>query len=735
VQIATADSPPLEAAMISLDHQLFPFIYLNVAVDRFGEGISTLTKANFQVTENGTSQTGTDFFDVAPPEEGGGVRIADIIFVLDVTGSMTEEIEAVRSNMVAFMNALHASDINYRIGFVVFGDIVYVYNDGNTYAEQAEILSIIENITLGEHGIGSGGDERENQFEALAQSSLMNFRPGAQRVLILLTDAPAHEADSVTAWTTNAITDCLLAANAVLFPVFDTSDERARNQYLPIAQATNPGGTYFNIYEDFSTIIEEIVERVANIYVVRYKSSNPSFDGTERHVVVIVTYLGDQATCEGTYFPGSAPRIERTSETLALHNQSWAAGTQFTIKAEITDSVAPFVQSATLYYRKTGDPTYTSTPMVHSSDIWTGTILSTEVKTPGVDYYISATDGQSTVTNPSADPRTRSHQLAVLPNVAPQITHTPPTNVPINTAVTINAQIVDTTNALASATLWYRKVGQLIYQNNDGMTNTGGDNYWDSIPGSYVTAAGVEYYLFAEDDLGVGSYHGTPDNPHQITVSTNQPPNTKIETADTDSVNGTAKFTWSGSDDTTPAKDLLYCYRLRKDSSYSGWSTWSASTTKTYTGLSPGNYRFQVRAKDGEGAIDPSPASRDFTIGATENKPPIARASDISGQSQIMYPDITYSITTKYYDPNGRNNLKYCYLRLNHPEKPLTMMWYQANGHAAPWAGEEGANYLTVVGVGVAEITNGYQLTWSFQLQNTWPGVQDGTCGGNPAPV
>ena len=100
----------------------------------------------------------------------------------------------------------------------------------------------------------------------------------------------------------------------------------------------------------------------------------------------------------------------------------------------------------------------------------------------------------------------------------------------------------------------------------------------------------------------------------------NQPPNTKIETAEIDASKGTAKFTWSGSDDETPAKDLVYCYRIREDSSYSEWSTWSTSTTKTYTGLSPANYRFQVRAKDGEGAIDPSPASREFAIA----KPPPA---------------------------------------------------------------------------------------------------------------
>jgi len=138
----------------------------------------------------------------------------------------------------------------------------------------------------------------------------------------------------------------------------------------------------------------------------------------------------------------------------------------------------------------------------------------------------------------------------------------------------------------------------------------------------------------------------------------NQPPNTKIETADIDSANGTAKFTWSGSDDATPAGNLVYCYRIREDSSYSDWSSWSASTTKTYTNLSPGSYRFQVRAKDGEGAIDPSPASREFSIGF---QPPRFLTlpfvdSDIKIQQAWRY---TAPIGPNPNDPYAHNGIDY----------------------------------------------------------------------------
>ena len=114
--------------------------------------------------------------------------------------------------------------------------------------------------------------------------------------------------------------------------------------------------------------------------------------------------------------------------------------------------------------------------------------------------------------------------------------------------------------------------------------------------------------------------------------SANKRPDTKIETAEVDAAKGIAKFTWTGSDDTTPTKDLLYCYRLvRPGPSYDEWSSWSKDTTKTYSGLTSGDYKFQVRAKDGDGAIDPSPVSRDFRINtAVSISPPTREYTSIA---------------------------------------------------------------------------------------------------------
>lgn len=74
----------------------------------------------------------------------------------------------------------------------------------------------------------------------------------------------------------------------------------------------------------------------------------------------------------------------------------------------------------------------------------------------------------------------------------------------------------------------------------------------------------------------------------------------------------TVIFRWTGNDDTTETKDLLYKYKLKGyDSS---WSDWLKKTQKTYSDLLNGEYIFKVKSKDEAGNIDLSPAERIFNI-------------------------------------------------------------------------------------------------------------------------
>lgn len=548
IQIVHNIAVPLEAAMTSLNSQNFPFIFMNIAVSAEGQPLGHLTQSNFTAFENGVLQN--DYFNVIPPEISGGVRLADIVFVLDVSTSMADEINAVKSNMIDFMNALTGSDIDYRVGFLVYANDNYVYNDGNLYDARNAVIAVINNITLDEHGVGRNNTLiPEDGFDALYAASLMNFRAGAQKVLILITDAPCHYAQDrldypeldegeLTDFTLAEITAQLNGQNIACFVIgpndvtssgtltYGTFIDRFPNyagQFSgPGSLSSQTNARFYVITNDFREIVQDIATTVGDNYVITYQSSNPRLDGTLRTVLVRVTHGTDAATATGSYIPGAAPAIHRTAATLALHDQAWPQGTSFLIEAEIVDNAAPLVQEARVYYKRTSEAAYSSAALSwYAGNVYRASIPGSAAAAPGLDYYLTASDGVSTSSDPRTNPAGNPHQIAVLPNFAPVITHTPVTRLTPGTPIAIAAGMVDHTNSLLSAKLFYRKTGQLLYQRQEMSLNSG-NQYEAAIPADHATMAGVDYYLAAEDDLGVGSTHGSADQPHQIIYENDQ---------------------------------------------------------------------------------------------------------------------------------------------------------------------------------------------------------------------
>ncbi|MCK5397379.1 MAG: hypothetical protein KAJ33_03940 [Thermoplasmata archaeon] len=159
------------------------------------------------------------------------------------------------------------------------------------------------------------------------------------------------------------------------------------------------------------------------------------------------------------------------------------------------------------------------------------------------------------------------------------------------------------------------------------------------------------------------------------------------------------------------------------------WQTYTQWGTVTVNGLTAGTtYEFQVKARNGDYH------QTGFGIGASgtteDQSPPLALSSDISNQPAKMYPGTQYSITSRYYDPDGRTNLKYCYLQLHRlTGNTLTLQWNQAEGTYYPWAGSDGADYLTLNNVQVNNISStheGYEITWSFTLNSNWQETASG---------
>ena len=85
-------------------------------------------------------------------------------------------------------------------------------------------------------------------------------------------------------------------------------------------------------------------------------------------------------------------------------------GEAIQIYAMITDNVA--VKEAFIYYRRRGETSYIKLNLTKCEkciDAYDATIPASSVNVPIIEYYILASDGRNTVTDPSVDPENKPH--------------------------------------------------------------------------------------------------------------------------------------------------------------------------------------------------------------------------------------------------------------------------------------------------------------------------------------
>lgn len=135
--------------------------------------------------------------------KGGLTFQRDIAFVVDQTGSMSDDVDAVKATAAGIINGLFAGNtIDARIGIVGFRDstigepttVLLPFTDQDSFADrQAAALSGINSIS-----VSGGGDFPETAFEGLLMAlngTMGSWRVGAgTKQVILFTDASAKDA-------------------------------------------------------------------------------------------------------------------------------------------------------------------------------------------------------------------------------------------------------------------------------------------------------------------------------------------------------------------------------------------------------------------------------------------------------------------------------------------------------------------------------------------------------------
>ncbi len=213
-------------------------------------------------------------------DTSGGVNQADIIFVLDVTGSMSNEIDGVKNNIVEFADSLSYQGIDFQLGMVTFLDEVeHIYD----FTSDVQLFQQY----VDEQYAHGGGDLPENSLDALMAACQFDFRPTANRVFIWITDASYHINNSYTTLTPQDVVNEMLTH--AVEPHCIGGMQYQLDFYNQILFPT--GGDFYDIDGNFRDILLEIsrLNSTGSYRLSYFSNANP---GDVYRDIVEVHYAG-----------------------------------------------------------------------------------------------------------------------------------------------------------------------------------------------------------------------------------------------------------------------------------------------------------------------------------------------------------------------------------------------------------------------------------------------------------
>ncbi len=499
---ASAPASPDTSVTGTLDKSKFPIIEMYVDVrDDQGMPIPGLTESDFCVSQDGVPVS----FQVT--EVGQQGCPTSVSLVIDASGSMYgTPIADAREAARQFVRNMDVFDEVAIIPFGQFDDCVdsnHAFSNDTTVL-MAEIAGIeAVGMTPLHDGIWVGVDLVAQQ---LGSKAVIAFSDGIENWSDECWPPPTSSmpGDSII------ICD---KANAAGSPIFTIGIGNVTPANL-MSFAWGTGGyyQYAPSASDMDSLYSVIKETLCSRYFITFTSPDTIQDGDTHEVVVCE---GGQSCwpCDTLYYTEDcSPVIAVDPTTDSLGYDCQLPDEDMMICAYVTDNCEPFLEGVTLYWRHSDpNPTsYSSMPMSNSGgDLFCAVIpdSSIPIGTSAIDYYVVATDGVATTSYPADNPQLYPISVSICPNDLPFIDHTMPM-ANCDEDLLISATVIDTFHFVDHAMLYYRKTGDILYDNTPMAPGTTPNTWEGTIPASYVVETGVDYIIRAWDDFGAMSEIG-----------------------------------------------------------------------------------------------------------------------------------------------------------------------------------------------------------------------------------
>ena len=295
--------------ILGIDSTAFPKIKANLFINKFCALAGNLKHENFKVKEDGNDLAIDNIYFSG---NASGQKL-DFAVVFDDTGSMSQEINAMKSKVKDLTDTLKASEINATYSLVSFKDSASVKtewtDDPDLFKRKVNSLQSI-----------GGDDEPEVSLDAIATVLAMGFRSDAQKVILVITDAHSHYKNDSSAFSMYTKEDIEkdLKESGAIFILISPTFEKSSN-YVDLKEIANDiQSTWIDINSaEFSVILEQIQGILTGTYVIEYTSPDQA-PAENRTVLVSVDKPGCvRGSDAGSYIsPGSVIGPQGTPSTL-----------------------------------------------------------------------------------------------------------------------------------------------------------------------------------------------------------------------------------------------------------------------------------------------------------------------------------------------------------------------------------------------------------------------------------
>ena len=204
----------------------------------------------------------------------------DLVFAIDATGSMADDIAQVEAAAIEIVDAVAASGADFQIAIVTYKDHpIFPYGEPTDYPSRIDLNfstdAAVIKAAISAIVVDGGSDIPEAVYSGAMEAIGLPWREDSQKSVIIMGDAPPHDPEPVTGFTAASV---IAAANnievdpiprelrgvdvAVFYPIVVGSNSAAAAAFQQLAAGT--GGQVFDA-ASASDVVEAILNAIDTI--------------------------------------------------------------------------------------------------------------------------------------------------------------------------------------------------------------------------------------------------------------------------------------------------------------------------------------------------------------------------------------------------------------------------------------------------------------------------------------